>query len=496
MQRKFLKNLALLLVLNLLIKPFWIFGIDRTVQNTVGAEEYGFYFAIFNFSFLFYILLDFGITTFNNKNIAQNNQLLRKHLSNIIVLKLVLFIVYLVFTFFAAFVIKYSKEQLCMLAFLGLNQFLIGFIMYLRSNLGGLHLFRTDSFISVLDRSVMIFICALLLWGNIVPNFKIEYFVYAQTISLSLTAFITMIIVFRKAETKFFKLNWSAPFFMMMLRQSFPYAVLVLLMTFYNRIDSVMLERMLGDDGAMVFRYIRFSLSLAGCIATMIAYLFAVLLLPIFARMLKQKESIEELIKLSYTLIITPAIIIAAASFIYAEEFMTLLYPIHTGESLLEFDYRIMHSSQVFKLLMISFCAISTMYIFSTLLTANGNLRYLNYIAFTGMVINISLNFLLIPSYQAFGSAIATLFTQFLIAGVQVFVVYRLFKFRLNYLLILKVVVFIFGVITLGYFSKQLPLSWHLNFLVLVISSFLIALAIRLISIRYLFGIIKYGEKQ
>ena len=56
MQRKFLTNLGLLLFLNLLIKPFWIFGIDRTVQNTVGVEEYGFYFVVFNFSFLFNII--------------------------------------------------------------------------------------------------------------------------------------------------------------------------------------------------------------------------------------------------------------------------------------------------------------------------------------------------------------------------------------------------------------------------------------------------------
>ena len=494
MQRKFLKNLALLLVLNLLIKPFWIFGIDRTVQNTVGAEEYGFYFAIFNFSFLFYILLDFGITTFNNKNIAQNNQLLQKHLSNIIGLKLVLFIVYLVFTFVAAFIIKYSKEQLYLLAFLGLNQFLIGFIMYLRSNLGGLHLFRTDSIISVLDRSLMIFICALLLWGNIVPDFKIEYFVYAQTLSLSLTVIITMYLVFRKAESQFPKLNWNTPFFLMMLRQSFPYAVLVLLMTFYNRVDSVMLERLL-EDGAMYSGIYASAYRLLDA-ATMIAYLFAVLLLPIFARMLKQNESIEELIKLSYTLLITPAIIITAASFIYAEDFMKLLYPIHGGETILEFDYRIMQSSRVFGLLMTSFCAISTMYIFSTLLTANGNLRYLNYIALTGMIVNISLNYLLIPSYQAFGSAIATLFTQFLIAAVQVILVYRLFSFRLNYFLVIKVIIFIPGVILLGYFTKQLPYGWHINFLIMAFASVLLALAIRLISIRYLFGIIKYGEKH
>ena len=69
MQKKFVTNLALLLFLNLLIKPFWILGIDRSVQNSVGAADYGMYFALFNFSFLLNIILDFGITNFNNKNI-------------------------------------------------------------------------------------------------------------------------------------------------------------------------------------------------------------------------------------------------------------------------------------------------------------------------------------------------------------------------------------------------------------------------------------------
>ncbi len=75
MQKKFLTNLGLLLFLNLLIKPFWVLGIDRSVQNAVGAEDFGFYFSILNFSFLFNILLDLGITNFNNRNIAQNSHL-------------------------------------------------------------------------------------------------------------------------------------------------------------------------------------------------------------------------------------------------------------------------------------------------------------------------------------------------------------------------------------------------------------------------------------
>src|ERR1035438_9431989 len=127
MLKKFLKNIALVLFLNLLIKPFWILGIDRSVQNHVGVADYGFYYSIFSFSFLLNILLDFGITNFNNKNIAQNNHLLRKHLSSIIVLKLILGGIYLVLSVICAFIIRYNSLQILLLLVLAFNQFLISF---------------------------------------------------------------------------------------------------------------------------------------------------------------------------------------------------------------------------------------------------------------------------------------------------------------------------------------------------------------------------------
>ena len=102
LKKTFITNLALLLFLNLLVKPFWIFGIDRQVQNVVGAESYGFYFALFNFSLLLNILLDFGITNFNNRNISQNTQLLNKHFSNLIMLRVFLGLAYFVISIAAA----------------------------------------------------------------------------------------------------------------------------------------------------------------------------------------------------------------------------------------------------------------------------------------------------------------------------------------------------------------------------------------------------------
>ena len=90
MNKKFLKNIIFLLFINLLIKPFWILGVDVAVQNLVGDTSYGLYLAISQFSYLFYILLDLGLTNFNNRNIAQNNQLLSKHFVGISQAKILL----------------------------------------------------------------------------------------------------------------------------------------------------------------------------------------------------------------------------------------------------------------------------------------------------------------------------------------------------------------------------------------------------------------------
>ncbi|MCK4749789.1 MAG: hypothetical protein KAT15_22190, partial [Bacteroidales bacterium] len=188
MKKRFITNLALLILLNLLIKPFWFFGIEVGVQNRVGEEIYGFYFSLFNFAFILNILLDLGINSFNNRAIAREHSLLRDHLSAIIPLKLILSAVYAGIVLISGKIIGYSAEQFTMLWILVLNQFLASFILYFRTNISGLQYYRTDSLLSVMDRSLMILFTGLLLWGNIINEpFRIEWFVYAQTASYTFT---------------------------------------------------------------------------------------------------------------------------------------------------------------------------------------------------------------------------------------------------------------------------------------------------------------------
>jgi len=478
LKRKFVTNLILLLALNLLIKPFWIFGIDRTVQNLVGDHSYGMYFALFNFSLLLNILLDVGITNFNNKNIAQHNFLLKKHLSNIVGLKFMLAIVYAVFSLVVAAIIGYGKIQMHLLFFLIFNQFLISFTLYLRSNISALHLFRTDSLISVLDRSLMILICSILLFSDYFKSsFTIEWFVYAQTGAYLLTSVITFAIVLKRSGR--INIRFNKRFFVAFLRKSYPYALLILLMSFYNRIDGVMLERMLpeplGQQQAGIYAQ-AFRLLDA---VSMFGVLVAGLLLPIFARMIKQREPVEQMIKLSFTFLFVTAVVVAVSSIFYNHEIMQLLYHSNTE-----------HSSEILGILMTGFIGIATTYIFGTLLTANGSMKQLNIMAFAGMVVNVSLNLFLIPGYQAFGSAYASLFTQIVTASAQVILATVVFKLKPNYSFIMKLFAFTGATVVFAFVSQRFG-NWFYGYAFMIAASVLSAFLLGLFNIVDLFKIIR-----
>jgi len=476
-KKTFLTNLILLVFLNLLVKPFWIFGIDRTVQNTVGAEDYGVYAAMFSLSIILNILLDVGITNFNNRNIAQHSQLLRKYFSNIVILKCLLGVIYAVIALAVGALLGFTFEKYKLFIFLIFNQFLLSFILYLRSNISGLHKYKTDSVVSVIDRVLMIVLCGYLLL-TYRSYFKIEWFVYAQTISYTITSAIAFIIVYRNAS--FFRIRFNFAFLLLIIKQSYPFALLVLLMGLYTRMDMVMVEYLLPNGAEQAGIYAQ-SYRILDAVS-MFAYLFASLLLPMFAKMLRARDSIGQLTKLSFVLLIIPTLVFVICTWFYAWELMNLMYHHHFNES-----------TDIYKVLIIGFVPISSSYIFGTLLTANNSLRQLNIIACCGMVLNFVLNMIFIPQHGAYGAALASVVTLYLTAIIQIVLSTRIFSFEIQYKTIFLLVVFIALTITLCLTLKgALSENWIYNMAMLMIIAFAGAFAIRLLRIKDLFAIVKH----
>ncbi len=482
LKKKFIINLIFLLFLNVLVKPFWIFGVERSVQNIVGASEFGFYFSLLNFSLLLNIILDFGITNYNSRNISQNHSILSKHVSNIVALKILLAVVYAILSLTAAIIIGYDLRQLGILGILIFNQFLLSLILYLRSNVSGLQLFKTDSLLSVLDRFLMIIICSILIWGNVGGfTLKIEWFVLAQTVAYLLTAVVALMVVVSK--TTFFKLNFDFRFFRVFLKQSFPYALLILLMAFYNRIDSVMLERLLPDGKEQAGIYAQAFRILEA--ASMFAYLFSILLMPMFAKMLKKRQSIEDLVKLSFVLIIVPSILAMNVCHFYNEEIMSIMYWNHVGAS-----------ATTLSLLMTGFLGICTTYIFGSLLTSNGNLRQLNIMAASGMLLNIGLNFILIPHFQVVGSATASMITQIITGLSQLIIAWKIFKFKINYKLIFALLAFLVASFLITALISSFGFNWIISSIGVGLSGLLIAFALGLFRVKAIVSLLKSRDNE
>lgn len=415
-QRKFLSNLLLLLVLNLLVKPFYLLGIDAEVQSRVDTSAYGSYFALINLSFLLNFLLDFGTTNYNTRQVARSG-LESEHYSGMFSLRLLLAAAYMVLVLVVAMALGYQSFSIYLLLLLGFNQVLAAFILFFRSNLGGMHLFRQDSLISVLDRILLIALMSVLLWSGFIEDdaFKIEWFVYAQTICYGITALLAFVLVRKNGGRLAFQANlkdWKSK-----IRQSLPFALLIMMMMLYHRMDGVMLERMLQDEGAeagIYARAYRFFEALS-----MLAYLFSVLLLPIFSRALAEKKPVYELMSVSLRLLIAGLWPAAVLCYFLSEEILGLRY-----------DNHIAHTAPVFGWLMLSAVAFGSTYIYGTLMTAKAEMKSLNYIALSGVVLNASLNFILIPEYGAYGAAVATLITQVLAAIAQLLATYRSFRFK------------------------------------------------------------------
>ena len=471
MQKNFLSNLLLIVMLNLLVKPFYILGIDAEVQNRVGEAAYGNYFSLLNFSFILNILLDFGLINYNTRNIAQHPQLIANHFGKILGIRFVLFFLYAAATMVSGWFIGYSGQEYYLLFLLVMNQFLVAIIQYARSNFAGLHLFKTDAVISILDRFLLIFITSALLWTNLFDGeLKIEWFVYAQTVAYGLTACIAIILIYFKIGR--LKVRFRLPFSLLVLKQSFPYALLILLMMMYTRIDAVMIERLMvnGDEAAGIyaqgFRYLD--------AVNMFAMLFAGILLPIFARLLRQKESVNEITSLAFRLLFGVSVLVGITCFFFQKELIELRY-----------ENTVPEASVSFGLLILSFIPISMNYVFGTLLTANGNLRQLNQMALAGVLLNVVLNYFLIRGYGIVGAAFATLITQLLTALAQIILAYRMLELKFPQKMYLALAGLPIGLIGIYYLFIQ----FFGNGIQLLIPFFITGLVL-----AYLLGIFKLTD--
>lgn len=431
-----------LLLVNLGIKAIFIFGIDMQVQIRTGLPAYGLYFTLLNLCYIFQIINDFGLNLLHNTDTAIHGRVRRERWVQIFRLKLIMALVYSLIVMLIAWSLGYT-DAWRLLIWLIINNILVSMIMAFRAGISGIGKFNLDGLLSVMDKALMILICGALLLSTDV--FKIEWFVYAQTVSLLITMLFAFII--SRKHTKSLSETETRPPLEVIFKESLPFTLATLLMFVYTRSDSILIEKLLPEGASHVGIYAAgFRLLDA---ANMLAFVFSPLLIPMYARLTKDTDGIRHLIRTSSGLMIMMTSGIAMAGYWWAEEIMHLLYPDAQEVWIL-----------TFRLLILCHIPIGLMYIYSSYLTAMLQMKQQNLLFVISVIINVGINIYMIPRMGTIGAAATALLTQSLTTAGLIYLGHKHMKKGIEISRIIRV--FAFFIITAGggYGLSLLTIHW------------------------------------
>jgi O-antigen/teichoic acid export membrane protein len=395
MQKLFLKGLGITLLLNLLVKPATIFVVDIKMQNELGSETYGIFQTILNISFIFSMVLDMGMSNFMTRLIAQYPHLRVKYSNRLLTYRLILTMSYLIITSALFFFVGIPLKYWWILALLMLHQISIISVLYVRAFTAGLMKFKVDAFLSVVERSVYFILGLVLLKSMLFGKVSLESYIIIF-VSSSFFSLLCALVVYIK-YVSFPKFEWDKKFFQFTIRKTILYATLVIIMMMMSKLDVIFIKLFTSTDKGGFYQAGIYNGSyrlLDAC--WMFSVLFGIILLPIFSRLLKDKESTQSVLTSSFNLLISAGIAMAALSIGLRKEFFAALYG-ESGDS--------MALTWIFHAL--AFIPMCMTVVFGTLLTANGSLKRLNTYALISLGLMVVSNCIFVPLWGAMGAALS-----------------------------------------------------------------------------------------
>ncbi len=472
MVAQFFRNAVLQVSLNLMVKGVYLFAVERMVQNVLPEGDYGLYFALLGLGMLLQVIADFGLQLFNSRVLAGHRHLLAKYFPYFIGLKLLLGSVFILTLLTVGILLGYRGEAIYLLLLAGGIQFFNSIVLYLRSNLSGLGKYATDGWFSIMDKSLMILsVGSILLFAP--QELTILRFASLQLASWVLTAAALVFVISDRLPRKLPKFKKAT--FGLLLRGGAPYALAVFLATAYTRTDAVMIERLLTNGAAAADHYAAGYRLLDAL--NMIGWLLAGLLIPMYARLHRHKESLLPLLRFSAQLLLAGSVCAAVPLAFYSQEITELLYP----------EFAEPRTGHILFFLAFSFVAQSLNYAYGALLSATGFIGRMNKIYALGIVLNLGGNLWALPRYGAAGAAAVTLVTQGFVAVTQAILAHRWHSLPGKTIAWLRILLFSTLLASCGLALIHFhPLPWLIACVLLGVFGIALAILLNLIDLKQL----------
>lgn len=357
------------------------------ILNTSGFGILGFATALVSY---FILAVNFGFNTYGTREIAKDKSLISKFVNNIITLRFILAII--LFTLLAVYVLISGKNLLV--------KFVIIF--------SGINLFTNAIALNWVFQAVekMQFIAFRQISSGVLSLLGIILFVHSgndvviAALILALSGLISniwLLPVYNKLFTKI-RMEYSAEFWITLIRESFPLAVSSIMIGIYYNLDMVMLGYMKPESDVGVYNA-AYKIFLFGIVP--FGLIFSAFF-PTLSRvgLISSREFKDTMINYA-KFVIGSGIVIGVTLLFFSERIVLLVF----GESYLA-------SSLPLSILAVNAIVISfNVFLGNPMMAWGKQKEYAIAISF-GALANIILNLILIPKYSYIGAAIATLISE------------------------------------------------------------------------------------
>ncbi len=404
--QRYNRSLISLVLINALVKPIWILGIDRWVQNEVGPAAYGNYFSVWGLTLTLGFLLDLGLSTRIQREAADASDTAQT-LSGTFLAKLILMVIY--FLCIALVGWLDASVPTALLWGVATIQALQSFYVYLRAWITAAQRFSADVWFSVLDKILLIPLCLIWLLRIWEPlPIDVSVFIGLQLFTLSVSIMVVLVYCSGQGIMMLDRASFSLGDW----KRSWSYAAIVLLMSALTRLDGYWLLQWHPTGDLEAGRYATGYRLLDA--ANMFGYLMASFLLPYLSRHAADKSLIRQAIRNARMgLVLFSVVAILTVAFFHTT-LLSLLYPNETADV-----------STTWLFLFGSLLGYSLVHVYGTVLTARGELKLFQWVIGGALCLHVLISFCIIPSMGAMGSAMAAWISQVLAGGALMFLVHQ-----------------------------------------------------------------------
>jgi len=387
--QRILKNFLSLTAANILSKliGFVTIAYLARVLNASGFGQISFAQAIISYFALF---TNLGLTTFGVREVARDKEHIKKHVNNILTLRIFLAIVsFGLLLIFIAFINKPANYK-ALIAFYGLSLFPLA--LSLDWVFQGIERMEFIGIAGIL-RSLVYAGLVFLFVNNPSKILSVPLFALAAS-------FVTIalpIYIFVKNYGWFsFSFNWSI--WKEFLIKALPMGFSFIMIQIYYNLDTIMLGFMKGDEVVgwynAAYKIIFFILPFSGLLIQSI--------FPLISKYYKEsREKLSLLVNTSAKILTAVAIPLGIGGTILAKPIMNLIYGPQYQNGVIAFQILIWTVAVIFVCVNFG----------NSLMACDGERKYAVGVS-VGAGTNIILNFLLIPRFSLVGAAIATFATE------------------------------------------------------------------------------------